>query len=118
MEIGKKINRLRKERNLSQAQLAIKIGTDARRISNYENGVNVPTTDALIKIADFFNVSVDYLVKTEVDNMASTPIKDKNLLRQFEEVDKLPENEKEHIKYLIQSVLDKNRFKNLAKEAV
>ncbi|MGP8320470.1 MAG: helix-turn-helix domain-containing protein [Methanosarcinaceae archaeon] len=118
MKIGEKIRRLRKEHNLSQAQLAQKIGTDARRISNYENCVNLPTTEALIKLADFFNISIDYLVKNETNNMAATPIRDKILLQQFEEVDKLSEDEKEHIKYLIQSVIDKNRFKSLAKEAV
>ena len=118
MTIGDKIKKLRKESNLSQGQLALKIGTDARRISKYENNINLPTTETLIKIADYFNVSLDYLAKTETDNMATTPIRDKKLLQQFEEVDRLSDDEKEHIKYLIQSVLDKNRFKNLAKEAI
>ena len=118
MHVGEKIKKLRKERNFSQAQLAIKIGTDARRISNYENNINVPTTELLIKIAEVFNVSLDYLVKEDVDNMATTPIRDRKLLEQFEEVDRMPEDDKEHIKFLIQTVIDNKRFKNLAKEAV
>ncbi len=118
MTIGEKIKRLRKESNLSQGQLALKTGMDARRISKYENNINLPTTETLIKIAEYFNVSLDYLVKTDIDNMATTPIRDKDLLRQFEELDKMSDEEKAHIKYVIQSVLDKNRFKKLAGEAV
>ena len=36
------------------------------------------------------------------------------LLKQFEEIDKITEEEKEHIKFLIQAVIDKNRFMQLA----
>ena len=116
MHIGEKIKKLRKERNLSQAQVAIKIGTDARRISNYENNINIPTTDLLVKIAEIFNVSMDYLVKADVENTATTPIRDKKLLEQFEEVDRMPEEEKKHIMFLIQSVIDNKRVKKLVQE--
>ena len=118
MTVGDKIKKLRKESNMTQGQLSIKIGTDAKLISKYENNINLPTTETLIKIAEYFNVSLDYLVKSESNSMATTPIRDKDLLRQFEELDRMSDEEKAHIKYVIQSVLDKNRFKNLAKEAV
>jgi transcriptional regulator with XRE-family HTH domain len=114
--IGEKIKRLRKTNDMNQAELGRKIGADARQISNYENGKNTPSTDALIRIANVFKVSLDYLAKDEVDTMAAAPIRDKELLEQFEEVDRMTENEKEHIKFLIQSVIDKRKFKNLAEE--
>lgn len=118
MNIGEKIKRLRKDQDMSQAELGAKIGADARQISNYENGKNIPGTETLISIAEVFNVSLDYLVKDNVDNMATTPIKDKELLGQFEEVDRMNEDERKHIKFIIQSVIDKNRFKKLANDAV
>ena len=114
MNIAEKMKRLRKEQDMSQAQLAEKIGADARRISLYENNKNIPGTDVLTRIANVFNVSLDYLVKENVDNMATTPIRDEQLLKQFEEIDKMAEEEKEHIKFLIQAVIDKNRFMQLA----
>jgi hypothetical protein len=68
----------------------------------------------LTRIAQAFNVSLDYLVKENVDNMATTPIRDEQLLKQFEEIDRMSEEEKAHIKFVIQAVIDKNRFKRLA----
>jgi transcriptional regulator with XRE-family HTH domain len=114
MNVAEKIKRLRKENDMCQAQLAEKIGADARRISLYENGKTLPGTDVLTRIAQAFNVSLDYLVKENVDNMATTPIRDEQLLKQFEEIDRMSEEEKAHIKFVIQAVIDKNRFKRLA----
>ncbi|PWI50197.1 helix-turn-helix domain-containing protein [Sulfoacidibacillus thermotolerans] len=53
---------LRKERSLTQKQLAQAIGANERGIRFYEAGAKQPTMDSLIKLADFFNVSLDYLV--------------------------------------------------------
>ncbi|MGB9661917.1 MAG: helix-turn-helix domain-containing protein [Moorellaceae bacterium] len=53
---------LRKERGLSQYQLANLLGFSRGQISNYEQGTREPDYDTLKKIADFFNVSTDYLL--------------------------------------------------------
>ena len=43
-------------------RLAEKIDSDGRQVSRYENGRITPSLDALVRIAETFNVSVDYLV--------------------------------------------------------
>jgi transcriptional regulator with XRE-family HTH domain len=53
---------LRKERDLTQKQLANELHFSENAIQNYERKRRSPTYDALIHIADFFNVSIDYLV--------------------------------------------------------
>jgi transcriptional regulator with XRE-family HTH domain len=53
---------LRKSRNLTLQKLADKLGVTAQTISNWENGFNEPNIDKLIEIANYFNVSVDYLI--------------------------------------------------------
>lgn len=113
--IGDKIKHLRKTHDMSQAELGEMIGADARQISNYENGKNVPGTEALIRIAKVFKTTLDYLVKDDIDNLATALIKDKALLEQFEEVDRMNNADKEHIKFLIQSVINNQKIKNLAK---
>ena len=60
-----RIRDLREDRDLRQSDLAQATGIDQRTISNYETGRSNPDSYALIKLADFFNVSIDYLVGNE-----------------------------------------------------
>ncbi len=62
MEFGEKLYRLRIERGIYQKQLASYLHVSIGTISNYENGAHFPDLKALCKIADFFHVSVDYLL--------------------------------------------------------
>ena len=63
-----RIRDLREDRDLRQSDLAAQTGIDQRTISNYETGKTAPDMYALIKLADFFDVSIDYLVgRTKYD---------------------------------------------------
>ena len=53
---------LRKNKGISQLKLAMDLNTTQNTISRYETGEREPGIDELIKIADYFNVSVDYLI--------------------------------------------------------
>ena len=57
-----RIRDLREDMDLRQSDLAEKTGIDQRTISNYETGKTAPDAYSLIKLADFFGVSIDYLV--------------------------------------------------------
>ena len=52
---------LRQSRNITQKQLAAAIHASERGVQNYEMGVRKPTYEMLIAIADYFDVSLDYL---------------------------------------------------------
>lgn len=68
-----RIKDLREDRDMRQSDLAQKTGIDQRTISNYETGKTVPDAYALVRLADFFDVSIDYLVgRTEQDLSAQT----------------------------------------------
>lgn len=54
---------LRHEHNITQAQLANELGIGTSTIGMYESGIRKPSYNVLKKIANYFNVSVDYLVK-------------------------------------------------------
>ena len=58
-----RLKKLRKERNLTQLKLAMDLNTNQNTISRYETGEREPGINELIKIADYFNVSVDYLLE-------------------------------------------------------
>ena len=56
-----KISELRKSHNLSQRKLAMLIGTSQANLSRWEQGLNEPSIVECWKIADYFEVSIDYL---------------------------------------------------------
>ena len=58
-----RILELRKERNMTQMSLSTSIHVSQETISAYETGRHDPTAENLIRIANFFQVSVDYLLR-------------------------------------------------------
>lgn len=69
MKIGDKLKKLRSSTELSQEELAKKLQTSRSSIGMIESNARTPTTDTLIKYAEFFNVSVDYLLGTPNDTV-------------------------------------------------
>lgn len=63
---------LRRSRNITQQRLAVDLGIDQASISSYESGKYLPTVEVLIKIANYFGVSTDYLLEL---SDVKTPIK-------------------------------------------
>ena len=56
------LKKIRKEKGISQLKLALDLNTSQNTISRYETGEREPGICELIKIADYFDVSIDYLV--------------------------------------------------------
>ena len=59
---GARLRKLRKESELTQQQLADKLDVTKASISAYETNAKYPSIEVLIKIANTFNVSADYLL--------------------------------------------------------
>ena len=61
MSIGERITMLRKERQLSQGQLAQQLGVSRQAVSKWENGQTSPDTVKLIQLAELLDTEVEYL---------------------------------------------------------
>ncbi len=66
--LSENIRHLRKERNLTQAQLAESMGVSIGAVSKWELGQSIPEISILISLADFFSVSIDAILGYEVSN--------------------------------------------------
>ena len=64
-KIGCFLRELRKEKAITQEQLAEKAGVTNRSVSRWENGVNMPDFDILIQLADYYEVSVEEILDGE-----------------------------------------------------
>ena len=82
---SERLRDLRKKRDLSQVALAEKVGLSGQVISQYERGVTRPDYETLLTIADYFNVSTDYLLGNTDVTVRLVNEDELNLLDRFSE---------------------------------
>lgn len=98
--IGKQLRRLRKERFMIQEQLAAHLNMAKSTISQYENNINEPDLKTLVKLADIFEVSTDYLLgRSNIRRIeALEAVKPQNVAYLGGTVETLSENEAEYLR--------------------
>lgn len=69
MKIEKQIKKYRSELNLSQEELADKVFVTRQTISNWETGKNYPDINSIILLSQLFGISLDILVKGDIEEM-------------------------------------------------
>lgn len=88
----KRITKLRKDAQLSQSDLAEKIGVSQQTISKYEQGTREPDISTLLRLSQLFNVSIDYLLENPYRNTSSPTIindDEKELLSYYSQLNKV-----------------------------
>ncbi len=111
LNIGDKIAELRKRKNWSQADLAKAVEASRDIIGKYERNENLPSLEMALRIAKAFDVSVDFLI-----GQGAHAAYDKETMKRMEQVQKLPEKDKEHVYALLDAFLLKCSIeKNMAK---
>lgn len=73
------LRKIREKRNINQLKIAMDIGITQESISKYETGNAFPSREILIKLADYLNCSIDYLLnRTDNPNMNKEKISKKD----------------------------------------
>ncbi|APM40587.1 helix-turn-helix domain-containing protein [Clostridium kluyveri] len=91
---GDRLKELRKKSNLTQQELANKFYLNKSSISRYENDTQLPEHNILEKIADYFNVSIDYLLgRTNIRNTENTYVTPK----EHEDIEEVVEELRERL---------------------
>lgn len=83
---GDRIKRLRENKNLKQEQVALALRVNRKAISHYENNLREPSFETLIKMAELYRVSTDYLLGMEttcIINAAGLSEKEFSLLSEL-----------------------------------
>lgn len=113
----------RKKNNITQTQLAERLYLDRSSISKYESGKQIPETPTLEKLADFFDVSIDYLLgKTDIrnyeDNSSLNSINEnlstnglKTLAAHFDE-EQFTQDDLDDIENFIKFIISKKKVNN------
>ncbi len=117
MPLGDHIKTLRTELGLSQAELAQHVGsTDARQISRYENGRITPSLDAVARLAQALDVSLDYLV---FDDQPRRPLRvdDHGLTERLAALAELNPEDRNSLLSVLDALLTRTRVRALANDA-
>ena len=67
-EIGGNILQLRRQKKMKQKDIAILLGVSNRAVSKWESGKSYPNMEHIAELAKIFGVSVDYIMRGEIDN--------------------------------------------------
>lgn len=104
--LGARLKALRKAKNLTQKELAEEISVTHVSISGYENGNRTPDTETLQALADFFNVTTDYLLgRDEANTPKLTPKDERDIAKAMNKLkdqlknDKSTDNEKNGLSF-------------------
>ncbi len=89
--LGERIKSLRLAHSLSQVELGALLSVTKQTISNWENGYIQPSVDMLVRIADYFQTTTDYLLgRDEIKTI---------------DVSELTEEQAAHIKWIIRDIV-------------
>ena len=83
MKFCDKLQKIRRENNITQEQLADKLNVSRQAVSKWESGMAYPDTEKLIQISKIFNVSLDELINDKTDYNATQVSKKFNFMETF-----------------------------------
>lgn len=106
---GERLTQIRKKRKLSQAEVGKLLEIDGDAYGRYERNEVKPSIEMAAKIADVFNVSLDFLIgKTDLEFDVDT-------LKRIEEISKLSDKTKEVVYTFLDSFLTTNKMQGFLK---
>lgn len=102
---GKRLGEVRKDRKLSQDDLAKKMDMQGAVIGRYERDEVKPSIEVAARIAQMLGVSLDYLVGN------TDMLLDANVIKKIQEIQKLPEKDRDHLFYVVDNILQNVKAK-------
>lgn len=104
--VGERLARIRRERGITQAELAEKLGLAQPNVSDYERGILRLNADLILKLTDILKVSADELLGLREPKLTRS-VKNRRLARRLEEIERLPRRDQEALLRTIDAFLSK-----------
>jgi transcriptional regulator with XRE-family HTH domain len=102
---GERLYKLRKERGMTQSELAEAIGSSQRAISSYETVVEHPPASVIVKLAKVLRVSTDDMLGLRKPKLTRQSPEAQRLWKKFQQVSKLPEKDRRAIMRMVNSLV-------------
>lgn len=108
--LGDRLRALRKTKDLSQTELGNLAGVHYSHIGRYEKNQAKPSAGTLGKLAAALDTTTDYLLDGATDKLAGDRLSDRELLKQFQVIQGMPESDKSVIKNVLDAFIKRRRF--------
>jgi transcriptional regulator with XRE-family HTH domain len=102
---GRRLGEVRKDKKMSQDELAKKMDMQGAVIGRYERDEVKPSIEVAAKIAQVLCVSLDYLVGN------SDLLLDADVIKKIQDIQKLPEKDRDHLFYIVDNILQNVKAK-------
>lgn len=113
MSFAERLAQFRKKKNLTQHDIAAKIGVGIAQVRRYEKGSSSPTLEVIKSMAQTLGVSADELIFDDSEQVAINRILDRELLEQFELISRLPPHDVDAVKTILESMIIKSRLEEV-----
>jgi transcriptional regulator with XRE-family HTH domain len=113
-KLPKRLKQLRMDRGWSQGQVSKKLGVDTQRISKYERGVLCPTPDIMVKLADIYETSLDFLMRDNKEQPIPY-IQNKKMLDRIEKINQLSEKNQSTLIEVIDAFIRQDQLEEIMK---
>ena len=113
MPFAEKLSKLRKEKGLTQQEMAQRAGVGIAQMRRYEAGKSSPTLEVIKNIAKTLKISSDELIFDKNEGFVPSKVLERKLLEQFEMIKKLNPHDKHAIETIIESMIIKNRLEEI-----
>lgn len=111
--IGRTIKALRETYNLTQTEIAKKLGVAQQTYAGYENGKHEPSIETIIRLCDIFNVTMDYLTGRwdgiDEDKLTDTMIENQEMINEAIEFFRNQKEQEERFMRILKQGTQKNK---------
>ena len=105
-EVGERLRRLREARDITQVELAKRLGVTQSNVSEMERGIRTVTSHFAVKLAKVLRVSIDEILVGSNGTAEKTPLSSVKLLRRVQKIEKLPEARQRVVLKFIDALID------------
>ncbi len=117
MSFAERLRNLRKEKGLTQNELADKAGMNGRHMSRYETGALKPPQRTIRRLAEALGVSVEELTQDTPQLRAQDVSLDPELLEQFQSLSRMDEEDRKAVKRILSALLMKQQMQDMLLQA-
>ncbi len=110
---GQRVKQLRKNKKWTQKELANKFDVQFSMLNKYECGLHIPPAEKLIRLAEIFDITVDYLLTGNRAN--ERPLHNIRLLERFQAIEDFQADDQEALIKLIDAMIVKNKVEGVIK---
>lgn len=105
-----RLKELRKQKDLTQKELALRIGANYQQLNKYECGLHTPPLDKLVSLAEALDTTVDYLLTGDPEQNVS--LHNTQLLERFKALESFNPQDQEMVITLIDAMIVKQRVES------